>query len=309
MEHIGDVTATERRFPNVVLTIGSFDGVHRGHMKIVNRVVATARERGGTAALMTLRPHPRKLFDPGNAPKTLTAPGKQAEVLNAAGIDVLYVLPFTHEIAKLDRETFVERIVVGQCAAQHVVVGHDFAFGKGAKGDFAFLQSVAERYGFSVEQIPPFFVDGERVSSSAVRKAVCAADFASAERMLGRRFSMLGTVQRGRGMGHTLGFPTANIPLGDNIVPPNGIYAAEAVVNGTTYAAAVNVGIAPTIPHDRCVIEAHLLDFSGDLSGTQLELIFHERLRDEAKYESLDALTEAIAADVAQVRARFAESA
>lgn len=305
MRLIEDVCLTREVFPEVVLTVGSFDGVHLGHQQILNRVVGEARRRGGTAALMTLRPHPRQYFAPTHAPNILTQPGKKAELLAALGVDVLYILPFNAEIAGLEPERFLRDIVLGKCDAKKLIVGHDFAFGKGAVGNYEYLREVSPSLGLALEQVPPLIVEGERVSSTLIRERVLQGDLEQAERLLGRKYSIVGVVQRGRGIGKTLGFATANVAPEDSAIPMHGVYAGQAIVRGARYLAAVNVGIAPTIRHEHPMVEAHLLDFAEDIAGERLEVEFHKRLRPEAKYASREELVAAIASDVQTVRTHF----
>lgn len=305
MEVIADVRSTERVLPSVVLTIGSFDGIHLGHRQILKRLVAAARANGGTAALMTLRPHPRQYFYPDHAPNILTSQRKKETLLAEAGVDVLFVLPFDAEVAALDREVFLREIVAGHCRAQRLIIGHDFAFGAGARGNYEFLCQCAPELRMAVEQVPALILDGERVSSTLIRECILEGDLTQAEHFLGRKYSILGKVVQGRGMGVKLGFPTANIVPGDCAVPMHGVYAGEAILHGERHLAAINIGIAPTIRHEDIMLEAFLLDFSGNLVGEDLEVVFHRRLRPEKKYGSYGELIAAIAEDVTQVRAHF----
>ena len=308
MRIIDDVRQCEEHFPHVVLTIGSFDGVHLGHRRIIDAVVRDARAVGGTAALMTLRPHPRQFFSPASAPNILTSDRKKEELLAAAGIDVLYILPFNAAVAGLDRAAFLADIVAGRCGAKKLVVGHDFNFGKGAKGNFEYLQEAAPLHGIEVEQAEALILDGERVSSTLVRELILQGDLERAERFLGRKYAIVGEVIKGRQMGRTLGYPTANIKPHNNAVPANGIYVAEAFFEGQRHLAAVNIGIAPTISHEDTVVEAYLLDFNSDLYGKELEIVLHKRLRPEKKFHSLETLIAAIDADVADTRKYFART-
>jgi riboflavin kinase/FMN adenylyltransferase len=308
MQYIPDATQCGTRFPGLVLTIGSFDGVHLGHRAITARVRERAREIGGTAGLMTLHPHPRQVFSPDNAPNVLTSLDQKRRLLESDGMDAFFVLPFSEAIASYDAERFLEEIILGQCGARHLVVGHDFAFGKGARGDFPFLRDAAARLGFEAEEVPPLILHGERVSSTLVRECILQGELDKAEVFLGRKYALSGEVAKGRGMGRQLGFPTANIKPRNKAVPANGVYAAEAVVDGHHFVAAVNVGIAPTIRHEDITVEAFLLDFGGNLVGREIEIIFHKRLRPEKKYDGLDALIAAIGEDVAQIRAYFEET-
>lgn len=308
MRIIEDVRACSERFPGVVLTIGSFDGVHLGHRRIIDQVVCEARATGGTAALMTLRPHPRQFFSPKSAPNMLTGDQKKEELLAAAGIDVLFVLPFNAETASLDRADFLRDIVAGRCGARRLIIGHDFNFGRGAKGNYEYLCEAAPALGIAVEQAEALILDGERVSSTLVRELVLQGDLERAERFLGRKYSVVGEVIHGREMGRKLGYPTANIKPHNNAVPANGIYVAEAFFGGERRLAAVNIGIAPTIRHEDIMIEAYLLDFNGDLYGRTLEVVLHTRLRPEKKFHSLDDLIAAIDNDVFEVRRYFTQA-
>ena len=289
----------------VALTIGSFDGVHRGHRALLDRLNAEARQSGLPSAVMTLRPHPRQFFNPGNAPNILTSDAQKARLLEELGVDALFFLPFDASVANLDREAFLRDIVVGRCDARKLVVGHDFRFGRGAAGTFEYLLETAPGLGVEVCQIDPLFAAGQCVSSTIIRERILQGEVESVEEFLGRRYSIEGEVVRGRGIGHELGFPTANVAPHNSAIPAHGVYAAEALVDGTRWMAAVNIGIAPTIRQEAVTIEAYLLDFDGDLAGRVIEVIFHRRMRPEKKYPSLDALIAAIAEDVAQVRAYF----
>lgn len=308
MKVIPDVRETDEVFPNLVLTIGSFDGVHLGHRRILDELIRSARALHGVSALMSLRPHPRQFFFPENAPNILTSDATKEHLLAEAGVEVLFVLPFNREVASLAPQEFLENIVLARCYAKKLVVGHDFSFGRNAQGNYEYLAEAAPRYGFEVIQVPQLVVQGERVSSTLIRERVLQGEVDTIEPFLGRKYSIVGDVVAGRGVGRKLGFPTANIEPHHNAVPAHGVYMAEAVVNGHRYRAAVNVGVAPTVRHEDMMIEAHLLDFAGDLLRKPIEVIFHKRLRPEKRFESYKALTEAIARDVAEIRAYFAGS-
>ncbi len=307
MRIIEDIRSSSETFDNMVITVGSFDGVHLGHQRIVREVLENARAIDGTAALMTLRPHPRQLFAPERAPNMLTGVAKKAELLDALGMDVVCVLPFTREVANLSAQDFVEQLLLDRCQAKVVIVGHDFCFGKDAQGDYEFLESIAPNHGFKVIQVAQLVVEGERVSSTLIRECVLQGEMDRAEVLLGRKYSVRGEVIPGRGMGVKLGFPTANIPPKNNALPAHGVYVAEAFLDSAPWPAAVNIGVAPTIRHEDTMIEAHLLGFEGDLVGKELEVVFHKRLRPEKKYDSHQALIEAIADDVNAVRRYFSQ--
>jgi riboflavin kinase/FMN adenylyltransferase len=302
---VDDIRTTHVDEPNLVLTIGSFDGVHRGHRAILDAVVSRAKTIGGTAAVLTLRPHPREFFSPEHAPSLLTHTAKKLELFEQAGIAAMFFLRFNAEVAALEPERFVAEILADRCRAKAVVVGHDFRFGKNARGDFELLQKLSGQHGFSVEQIPPLLMDGERVSSTLIRERLLLGDLEKAEAFLGRPYSVVGKVVHGRHLGRTLGFPTANIQPHHSAIPAQGIYICEAKLGTSIHAAAVNIGIAPTIRHEDLTIEAHLLDFSSDIYGKEIELIFHKRLRSEEKFPSIEALTAQIQRDVEETRRFF----
>lgn len=303
---IDDARTARRALPHVVLTAGSFDGVHRGHRRIIDEVIDAARAAEGTAALLTLRPHPREFFSPDRAPNLLTSHAKKLELFREAGLDAVFILPFGAEVAAMEPLEFVERIIHDRCRAREVVVGHDFCFGKDARGNFDLLRQAGTHYGFEARQVPPLLIDGERVSSTLIREQVLQGDLERAELFLGRKYSIRGEVIRGRGIGATLGFPTANIKPHHSAMPAQGVYVAEALLNGERHPAAVNIGIAPTVRQEDLFIEAFLLDYTGQLLGSEIELVFHKRLRPEKKFPNYDALTAQIAQDVATVRAHFA---
>ncbi len=305
MKVIEDVTKTEERFPYVVLTVGSFDGVHLGHQRVLEELALRARNAGGTAAVMTLRPHPREFFAPEHAPNLLTSDRKKLELIERTGADVVFILPFTREVAHLEPRAYVESIIHQRCHAREIVVGHDFRFGKDAQGDYAFLQKMGRKLGFSVFQVPPLTVDGERASSTVIRERLFEGDLDEAERFLGRKYSIVGEVVAGRGIGATLGFPTANIRPHHTAIPAQGVYAAEVIIEGERYPAAVNIGIAPTIRHEDTVIEAFVIGFEGNIRGREIEVIFHNRLRPEKKFSSHEELIAAIRHDVEAIKAQF----
>lgn len=305
MHVIENVLQNTARFPRVVLTIGSFDGVHLGHQRILSELVRIAREIEGTAAVMTMRPHPRELFSPAHAPNLLTSERKKLELIEKADVDVVFILPFSEEVANLDRHEFVEKIIHDRCLAKEIVVGHDFRFGKNGLGDYHYLLETGTAFGHRVSQVPPFIIDGERVSSTVIRERVLQGDLEEAEVLLGRKYSVVGEVGTGRGIGIKLGFPTANIKPHHTAMPAQGVYAAVVIVGGKSFPAAVNIGIAPTIAHEDTVIEAFLLDFDGDIRGQQIEIIFHKRLRPEKKFPSYEVLIKAIQEDVDQIKRYF----
>ena len=305
MHVIEDILATRPAFPRLVLTIGSFDGVHRGHQRILEHVVREARRINGTAAALTFQPHPREFFSPHHAPNLLTNETQKLRLLAEADLDGVFILRFDARTANLDPRDFIEQILRDRCAAKSLVIGHDFRFGRGAQGDYDFLVAVAPDYGFTVSQIEPLLIQGERVSSTAIRERVIAGDLEQAELFLGRKYSIAGRVIPGSGIGKTLGFPTANMKPHRSAIPAHGVYAAHVLLDGAAHIAAVNIGIAPTIRHEDVTVEAHLIGFGEDIIGREIEIVFHQRLRPERKFPSRRDLVEQIVRDVRAVEDFF----
>ncbi len=305
MQIIEDVLKTDKNYDNVVLTVGSFDGVHLGHQHILKDVVERAKEISGTPALLTMQPHPREYFAPDNAPNLLTSFDKKLSLLEEAGIEVLYVLPFDADTADIEPEVFIEMVLRDHCHASALIVGYDCRFGRKARGDFAMLQAFAAEMNFDVKEIAPVIVESERVSSTLIRERILQGDLETVELLLGRKYSVAGKVERGRGIGKTIGFPTANVRPYHTAIPAQGVYIAESVIDGDAYPSAVNIGIAPTIRNEDITIEAHLLDFDRDINGSEIEVLFHKRVRPEKKFPGKEALIEQIGRDVEAVRAYF----
>lgn len=302
---IEDIRNSPLTVAPVVLTVGSFDGVHRGHQRILEEVVRAARDAEAAPAVLTLRPHPREFFSPDHAPNLLTTDAKKFELIERAGIEIVFVLEFNAETAKLEPVEFVSEIVCGRCRATELIVGHDFRFGRGAQGDYDLLLKLAGQFGFAVREVAPLLIKGERVSSTVIRERVIQGDLEEAELFLGRKYSILGEVIAGRGLGKTLGFPTANLRPRRSAIPAHGVYAVQVLFEGTLFPAAANIGIAPTIRHEDITVEAHILEFSQDILGREIEIVFHKRLRPEKKFPSRKALAEQIARDVDLVRDYF----
>lgn len=305
MQIISDVRTTETRFPNVVLTIGSFDGVHLGHQCILKEIVELAEEHEGTPAVLTMHPHPREFFSPSHAPNLLTSNEKKFQLFDAFGVGVTYILPFDRETANIEAEAFIREILCRRCQMSSVLVGYDCRFGKDAKGDYELLKRMGVELGYEVRQISALVIEAERVSSTLIRERVLQGDLEGVEALLGRKYSLVGVVVTGRGRGAEIGFPTANIKPHHNAVPAQGVYIAEALINGSRRPAAVNIGVAPTIRQEDLTIEAHILDYSEDLVGSEIEIVFHKRIRSEKKFSSIDELVKQITKDVAETRDYF----
>jgi riboflavin kinase/FMN adenylyltransferase len=279
------------------VTIGNFDGVHRGHRALLDHVNARARELDIGSCVLTFEPHPREFFAPQSAPPRLTRLRDKLELLAAAGVGRVHVAPFGARLASLSAGEFIDAMLVRGLKTRALVVGRDFRFGKGRAGDLASLRAA----GLDVQAIPDV-LDGERISSSAVRTALKAGDLERAQALLGHPYFISGRVVRGAGLGRELGFPTANIPL-RRPPPVAGIFVVR--VDGLGDAVA-SVGLRPTVnPVPSPLLEVHLLDHSGDLYGRHMRVRFLRKLRDEEKYEGLEALKAAISSDVRRARDYF----
>jgi len=290
-----------------VLAIGNFDGVHLGHRALLERLVATAREHGLPPAVMTFEPHPRELFSPEQAPARLTSLREKLRLLEACGIEEIYLLHFSRKLAGLTAEAFIDDVLVRGLSVRHLIIGDDFRFGKGRAGDFAMLQSAGQRQGFGVEAMHTIEINGERVSSSAVRDALGAGDLEHAARLLGRPYSIAGRVVHGNKLGRQIGWPTANIQLKRKRIALTGVFAATVSGLDKRYLpGAASLGVRPTVGEGlRPVLEVHLFDFDRQIYGQHVSVHFLHKLRDEAKFDSLAALTDQIGRDVAATKAYF----
>ncbi|MDR2678522.1 MAG: bifunctional riboflavin kinase/FAD synthetase [Zoogloeaceae bacterium] len=294
------------------LTVGNFDGCHRGHKALLERLRAVARAEGRQAAVMTFEPHPREFFSPATAPARLTPLREKLAYFAAAGVDAVFVIPFNPRFAALSAETFIHVVLIEALRVHHLIIGDDFRFGSDRRGDFGVLEAAARDTGLTVEATPTvvFPDSGERISSSAIRAALAAGDCAKAAAFLGHPYAVAGRVVHGRRLGRQLGFPTANLYLRHTPLPLTGIFAISAEFAGARFAGVANVGLRPTVETGvvRPLLEAHLFDFDGNLYGKQLSVRFIRKLRDEQKFSGLEALQQQIALDVAQARAACVSS-
>ena len=289
------------------VTIGNFDGVHLGHRAMLERLVRVARERKLASCALTFEPHPREFFNPPASPARLARLREKLELMSESGVDRVHVLRFGASLAAMAPERFASDVLAGGVHARWLLVGRDFRYGAKRAGDFAQLRASGAQLGFEVEAMPDVVEDGERVSSSAVRDALAAGDFARASRLLGRRYTMSGRVAHGEKLGRQLGFPTANIVLRRK-PPLAGIFVVEAELEETRQKlkGVASVGRRPTVKADAApLLEVHLLDFAGDLYGRHLRVAFLAKLREEEKYGGLPALREAIEDDAAKAREWF----
>lgn len=291
------------RLPRVVLTLGNFDGVHLGHQAILGAAVARARASGGQAVALTFEPHPLAVLVPERAPPVIQSLHDRLALLCRIGIDVTVLQRFTREFAALPPEAFVTDFLWRHLELTDVVVGYNVNFGRDRAGSGETLRVLGERHGFAVDVIGPVSLGGEQVSSTNLREVLRLGDMARARRLLGRPYTMRGRVVVGDRRGRTLGFPTANLHLRSRLLlPPDGVYAVAATVDGGPRAGVLNIGVRPTFGGRRRTVEVHLLDFAGDLYRRWLEVRVIERLRGEAAFADVEALRAAITADVARAR-------
>jgi riboflavin kinase/FMN adenylyltransferase len=284
--------------PHPVAAVGNFDGVHLGHQ----RILATLRERaqvvGGTVVVITFNPHPQKVLHPDTAPRLIATRSQKVAWLQAAGADLMLDLPFTRELAALSPEAFVDRVLLRGLKVTEVHIGRNFRFGRNRGGDFATLEELGRNRGFAAMPVEGVRHGGDRVSSSRIRKALGAGHVQEASRLLGREEELTGQVVPGDARGRLMGFPTANLEVENELVPFTGVYATRLLVRGDPLPAVTNIGSRPTFPGAGSAVETHVLDYSGDLYGQQVQLRFVQRLRDERRFAGLDELKDQIAVDV-----------
>ncbi|KJJ99576.1 MULTISPECIES: bifunctional riboflavin kinase/FAD synthetase [Pseudomonas] len=289
-----------------VATIGNFDGVHRGHQAILARLRERAVALGVPSCVVIFEPQPREYFAPDSAPARLARLRDKVALLAAEGVDRVLCLAFNQRLSKLSAAEFVDTILVDGLGVKHLEVGDDFRFGCDRVGDFEFLQQAGLSQGFTVEAAQTVEQEGLRVSSTQVRSALAKADFALAERLLGRPYRISGRVLHGQKLARQLGTPTANIQLKRHRVPLTGVYLVSVELDGKAWPGVANIGVRPTVSGDgRAHLEVHLLDYAGDLYGRRLTVEFHHKLRDEQRFASLEALKSAIDADIAAARAHW----
>ena len=295
-----------------VATIGNFDGVHKGHQKVIEQVHAKAAEMTLPSTLILFEPQPREFFAPDNVPARLTKLREKMEVLKHLAIDRVLCLRFNTSLSSLDAEQFVKQILVDKLGIKYLVVGDDFKFGKGRTGDFAFLQQAGEQYGFGVTNTHSYMFEEQRVSSTRIRDALNAGDLQTAKKMLGRDYSMSGNVAHGDKRGRSIGFPTANIYLHRKSSAVYGVYAVQVCsedprLKGELLTGVANVGQRPTVDGTRTLLEVHLFDFDRDIYGAHVQVRFLHKIREEQRFDSLEALIAQINVDAEQARAFFDE--
>ncbi|WP_428407051.1 bifunctional riboflavin kinase/FAD synthetase [Hyphococcus sp.] len=289
----------------IIAALGNFDGVHRGHQYLLQQTADFARDHGAAPGVVLFEPHPRRYFRPDDPPFLLTLPVKRDALLRAAGAEEIFALTFDKTLASMTPEEFVTGVLKDGLGLAGVVTGADFRFGKGRAGDGAALKALGEEAGMKVKLVDVLAEnpDAEKFGSSAVRAALQAGEVDKAAEMLGREWSVTGVVAEGRKVGRSIGFPTANLTLGELIEPRKGVYVTRTIVDGKTHGSVSNFGRRPTVGESAPLLETFLFDFEGDLYGKEIEVAFVSFLRDERKFDGLDALKAQIAEDCLKARA------
>lgn len=290
-------------FRGAFVTIGNFDGVHLSHQLICRKLASEAKQAGAKSLVITFDPHPKMVLHPDIRPFYLiTTLDEKLKLLNDCGIDAVLVIPFSMDYSRITAEEFVKEFLGKKLVIRKIIIGHDYTFGQGKKGNSDYLISCGKEIGFSVEIVDAFKVGEDIISSTLIRKLILRGDFKTVTALLGRPYNVAGTVVSGKGRGVGLGFPTANIEPEKELLPPAGIYAAFVDVDGKPHFAALNIGEKPTFADYTFTFEAHLLDFSGELRGSRLNTMFVEKLRDIIKFDSPETLKKQIAADVEKAK-------
>jgi len=295
---------------NPVLTIGTFDGVHLGHRKIIAALHDRAKSINGESVIFTFDPHPRKVVAPDEASlRLLTTLDEKIALFEQSGIDHLIIYPFTLEFSRLTYEEFVEIVLVGQIHLKFLVVGYDHRFGRDREGNFEFLQKCAARFDFQIEKMDALLMNEASVSSTKIRDAIQQGDFQTANACLGYPFSLHGTVVEGQKLGRQIQFPTANIEASDpdKIIPGYGVYAVQVKVQGKSNQGMLNIGSRPTVNHnaDHRTVEVHIFNFDADIYGEPIEVVFFQKLREEQKFPSIELLKDQLAQDRTNTLAWF----
>jgi riboflavin kinase / FMN adenylyltransferase len=289
------------------LAIGVFDGLHIGHQAVIGRALASSRQTGGNAVVVTFDPHPIRVLRPEKAPRLLTSTRHKVKLIERLGVDAVLLLEFTLEFSKTPPEVFIKKLVRTSNRIGQICVGQEWTFGANRSGSIRLLEELAPKLGFQVASVPPVLVDERVVSSTLVRSAVERGNLVSAAKYLGREFTILGTVTEGRQLGRRLGFPTANLRAHNELFPPNGVYVAKAWFRENEYGGVVNIGVRPTIENEtgERILELHLFDFDQKIYGEDIEVAFLGYLRPEQKFSGVDELQAQIQRDAETARRRY----
>ena len=303
-----DTNSFSQSHQGCVTTIGKFDGVHLGHQLILDQLKQKAEQSNLPSLVILIEPHPEEFFagPDGECPARLTSLTEKVELLERFGIDFVFQLNFDQAMSKISAENYVQEILVDGLGITAIIVGHDFRFGHKRQGDYAFLQRAGRKFSFEVIETAAYERNGQRISSSFIREQLASSDFGLVEQLLGRPYSIKGEVIRGQQLGSELGFPTCNINPHRLRIPLHGVFACQVRLGDCFRQAAVNIGYRPTITEDgEALLEAHILDFDEDLYGKNIEVIFCHKLREEIKFDRLEALKQQINVDVQKVREMF----
>jgi len=305
MEILHSISELSRLPGPLFLAIGVFDGVHLGHQAVISTSAGHARAADGTPVVFTFDPHPEKILRPERAPHLLTATQHKIGLIRDLGVGNLLIINFDKQFASTEPEDFVAELVGHSKPLREICVGHEWSFGKNRRGNLNLLNKLGVKFNFAVVGVPPVKINGVVISSTAIRRAIEEGDFQRAARMLGREYTILGTVTRGDSLGKQIGFPTANLSAHNEQFPPDGVYAAEAKIEDQVHRGVINLGVRPTVSDAKSerVLEIHLFNFDRDIYGQNIEVCFLKFLRAEKKFESLDALVQQIRGDVEQARA------
>ncbi len=295
---ITDLGVYPKSFPLPIMTIGNFDGVHLGHQMIFRTLCQRAREIGGTSLVLTFDPHPLKVLAPERCPALITSTTKKLAIIQDCGLDVIVCLPFTRALADLTPVAFVEQVLVQTIGIREIYVGYNFAFGRGRQGSIELLQELGQHYGFLVHSIEPIAIAGRVVSSSMIRQWIQQGSVDEAALLLGRLYSIAGTVVEGYQKGRELGFPTANVRSTDELIPSRGVYAVTVDWREGRYEGVANIGFNPTFGRTQLSVEIHLFNFAQQLYGERVEVSFVKKIRDERTFPSVADLVKQISQDV-----------
>jgi riboflavin kinase/FMN adenylyltransferase len=299
------------RHQKVCLAIGVFDGVHLGHQQVIGQARDDARACGGMSVVLTFDPHPMRVLQPQKAPLLLTSTEHKLALIGKLGVDACLLVTFDKPFSRMPPEQFIDLVARYARQLQEICVGTRFRFGRDRTGDVHLMEALAPKYGFVAREIKSVKLGDEMISSTAIRRHVQGGELDRAAAMLGRSFSILGTVEPGDQRGRQLGFPTANLDPHDEVLPPDGVYAVRVIVGEGQFGGVVNIGVRPTFVgvKARRVLEVHILDFAGDLYAQDVEVCFLTKLRDERKFDSVDALKKQIVADIEAARKVFGPQA
>ncbi|MBW2096978.1 MAG: bifunctional riboflavin kinase/FAD synthetase [Deltaproteobacteria bacterium] len=300
---IHDLAELQSPLRNPVLTIGNFDGVHRGHLALFERVKIRARAIGGVSVVMTFQPHPLKIMKPEKAPPLITPTQQKLALIAQSGIHTILCLQFDETFAAISAEDFVQDILVEKIGVKELVVGYDYTFGHNRTGNIELLRVMGKNLGFQVHVVQPVLMGKRVVSSTSIRELIRAGELAKAKKLLGRDYQICGTVVKGKNRGgRLLGFPTANLEVVDELTPKEGVYAVKVLIDDHIYNGVTNIGHNPTFGQGPLSIETHILDYSGNLLGQTIRVNFIERLRVEKTYKSIEELARQIDLDVKVAR-------